>query len=118
MKLFLTNFMRKNQSLQRWPAQQLSAAFDSAVEVASTALGRQMFRPQRALNASVADAILVGLARRLKKGPITDGKALKAAVEATIKTPAFAELYQVGTTNADKVTGRIDAIESAIKDIR
>jgi hypothetical protein len=117
MKLFLTNFMRKNQSLQKWPEQQLADVFNSAVAVANSALGRQVFRPQRALNASVADAILVGIARRLKQGPITNQGALKSAVEATIKSPAFAELYQVGTTNVDKVTGRIAAIENAIKSI-
>lgn len=117
MKLFLTNFMRKNQSLNKWSAQQLATVFDNTVAVAHAALGRQMFRPQRALNASVADAILVGIARRLKQGPITDHAALKSAVESAIQSPDFAELYQVGTTNVDKVTGRIGAIENAIKGV-
>src|SRR5690606_9273242 len=115
--LFLTNFMRKNQALQKLTEAELSNAFEGAVSVASQALGRQMFRPQRALNASVADAILVGIARRLQQGPITDTRALKSAVEATIRSAEFADLYQVGTTNVDKVTGRIDMVENAIKEI-
>ena len=35
-------------------------------------LGREAFRPQHALNASVTDAILAGVAQRLRDGPITD----------------------------------------------
>lgn len=117
MKLFLTNFMRKNQALQKWPEKELSEVFENTVSIASGALGRQMFRPQRALNASVADAILVGIARRLRHGPITDAAGLKSAIEITVRGADFAELYQVGTTNVDKVTGRIEMIEKAIKSI-
>ena len=35
-------------------------------------LGREAFRPQHALNASATDAILAGVAQRLRDGPITD----------------------------------------------
>lgn len=117
MKLFLTNFMRKNQELKAYSAEQLDRALIPTMKLASEVLGRSMFRPQRALNASVADAILVGLARRLARGPITDILGLRAAVDTAVKSPTFADMYRVGTTNKDKVTGRIDAIEKAVQGI-
>lgn len=117
MKLFLTNFMRKNRMLQVYSAEILDSVFVSTVALANKALGRAMFRPQRALNASVADAILVGLARRLAKGPVNDERTLHQAIELVVKSAGFVELYGVGTTNRDKVISRIDAIENAIRGI-
>ena len=43
---------------QEYPAASLDAAFVPAVAIASNVLGPKAFRPQRALNASVTDAIL------------------------------------------------------------
>lgn len=117
MKLFLTNFMRKNRELEAYSAKALDGVLLPAVQLANESLGRGMFRPQRALNASVADAILVGLARRLSRGPVTDKSGLRQAVETVVNSGPFTELYRVGTTNKDKVTGRIDAIAQAIRDL-
>lgn len=117
MKLFLTNFMRKNKSLQVYPAERLDAIFKPTVALANGALGRDMFRPQRALNASVADAILVGLARRLAKGPVNDKVHLRQAIESVVKSQGFIDLYSVGTTNRDKVVNRINAIEQGIDNV-
>ena len=117
MKLFLTNFMRKNRELQLHSAKEMDGIFGPTVQLASESLGREMFRPQRALNASVADAILVGVARRLSHRPITDRTGLQRAVEGVVSSAPFADLYRLGTTNKDKVTGRIGAIEQAIRDL-
>jgi hypothetical protein len=117
MKLFLTNFMRKNRDLKAYPAAVLDKVFVPTVALAMEALGRAMFRPERALNASVADAILVGLAQRLSQAPINDKKGLREAIGKVLGSEAFAELYRLGTTNKDKVTGRIAAITNAIGDV-
>jgi len=114
MKLFLTNFMRKNRNLTLVNAAALDDAFIPTINLASGALGRGAFRPQRALNASVTDAILAGTARRLAIGRITDRKAYKAAVMSVLESDGFRELYTVGTTNKDKVTTRIAKIAEAL----
>ncbi|MGD0222524.1 MAG: DUF262 domain-containing protein [Terriglobia bacterium] len=114
MKIFLTNFMRKNRHLELYPPELLNTTFSPTVKIAHEALGRATFRPQRALNASVTDAILAGTAKRLALGPITDNAAYKAAIEAAISSATFADLYKVGTTNKDKVTGRIGRIADAL----
>ena len=117
MKLFLTNFMRRNQHLQVHSAADLDAAFVPTVALAGTALGPKAFRPQRALNASVTDAILVGTAKRLSVKPITDKDAYRAAIESVLNDDSFKEFYRVGTTNKDRVTARIMRIADTLNQV-
>ncbi len=117
MKLFLTNFMRKNREFQLHSKDELGEVFSRTMKVANEVLGRAMFRPQRALNASVADALVVGLARRLQRGAISDSEGLRSAIANVIHSPEFVELYRVGTTNTDKVVARIDAVATAIQNV-
>jgi hypothetical protein len=117
MKLFLANFMRQNQHLQKYPAADLDAAFVPTVALAGSVLGPKAFRPQRALNASVTDAILVGTARRISARPITDKNAYRTAIESVLNDESFKELYRVGTTNKDRVTARISKIAEALNDV-
>lgn len=118
MKLFLTKYMKKNQDLALHSADTLDAIFKPTIELANNQLGRETFRPQRSLNASVTDAILVGTAKRLASGAITDTAAYKAAIHATIKLDAFLDLYRVGTTNKDRVESRIKCITDALSTVK
>lgn len=118
MKLFLTNFMRKNRDMKLFSSQSLGTAFLPTVNLANDCLGREAFRPQRALNASVTDAILVGTARRLAAGPVDDVAGYKSAVTSVLASQAFADLYRLGTTNKDKVTKRIDQVSDSLKAVK
>jgi hypothetical protein len=117
MKLFLANFMRRNQHLKEYPADVLDTAFLPTVALASNVLGPKAFRPQRALNASVTDAILVGTARRLSTKAINDKDGYRSAVEHVLTDDSFKELYRVGTTNKDRVTARISRIADALNQV-
>ena len=117
MKLFLTNFMRKNRDLQKYPAKTLDNIFEATVKLANESLGAGFFRPERALNASVTDAILVGTARRLTERPIQDHKGYHNAVGSVLGSKTFTELYKLGTTNKDRVTERINAIASVLQKV-
>jgi len=77
MKAFLNTFMGKNRHLTRIPKSEIADTFISTIEVGHSAIGNRAFRLARALNAAVFDAVMVGVARRLKKGPITDKEMLK-----------------------------------------
>jgi hypothetical protein len=117
MKLFLTNFMRKNRHLELYPEERLNKVFVPTITIAHDALGRNAFRPERALNASVTDAILVGTAKRLATGSIKDKVAYRDAIASAVSTPAFAELYKLGTTDKVRVTERIDLVTNALEGI-
>ena len=61
MKLFLNKFMKNNQNLERYDESTLNGILEPTMALANETVGSAAFRPQRVLNASVTDAILVGL---------------------------------------------------------
>ena len=86
----------------------VSHTFETTIEAVASILRPEALRPERALNVSVADAVLVGLAHRLEKGPIGDPPALRAANDRLIDSLKQEELYKTGTTNKDRVEKRIE----------
>ena len=107
MKHFLNKFMQDNCQLEETQQNEFRRVFEQTVETAATVLTSKALRPERALNVSVADAVLVGLAHRLEKGPISDRDALKAAHDRLLKKLRDESLHTVGTTNKDRVNLRI-----------
>ena len=117
MKLFLNDFMDENRYLKRYGESTLNGVLEPTMALVNQTVGREAFRPQHALNASVTDAILVGVARRLQHGPVTDRDALKAALDPVLKDDRFADLYTVGTTDPDKVRARIEKVTGALRSV-
>lgn len=117
LKLFLSNFMRKNRHFKLYGEQHLNDVLVPTVSLAKAALGPARFRPQRALNASVTDALLVGTARRLANGALEDQDGYRRAVDEVLSDPAFAELYTVGTTTKDRITARIGLVAEALTQV-
>ena len=107
MKRFLNEFMENNSDLADNQQDEFRQVFEQTVETAATVLTSKSLRPERALNVSVADAVLVGLARRLKAGPISDHAALKSAHDGLLKKMREEALYTEGTTDKDRVSKRI-----------
>lgn len=107
MKHFLNTFMEDNRRLEQTKQNEFRQIFEQTVKTAATVLTSKALRPERALNVSVADAVLVGLARRLQKGPVSDHNALKAAHDRLLKKLRDESLHTVGTTNKDRVNLRI-----------
>ena len=115
MKLFLNDFMNENRHLKRYGEATLNSVLEPTMAIVNETVGREAFRPQYALNASVTDAILVGVARRLQSSPVTDRGAFKTSLEAVLHDERFAELYTVGTTDPVKVRDRIEKVTSALR---
>ncbi len=117
MKVFLNRFMAENRQLERYGEKTLNGVLEPTMALVNHTVGREAFRPQHALNASVTDAILVGVARRLQHGPVTDLNALKVALYPVLKDERFADFYTVGTTDPDKVRARIEKVTSALQSV-
>ena len=81
--------------------------FERTVETAAKILTPKALRPERALNVSVADAVLVGLAHRLRENPKLKTKKLQSAHEQLLRKLRNERLYTEGTTDKDRVTKRI-----------
>lgn len=117
MKLFLNEFMAKNRQLDRYGETTLNGVLEPTMALVNQTVGREAFRPQHALNASVTDAILVGVARRLQHGPVTTPDGLKVALDPVLRDERFADLYTVGTTDPDKVRARIEKVTNALQSV-
>ena len=113
MKRFLNVFMQHHQDANDELCHRFRQQFEDTIEVVATILKPEALRPERALNVSVADAVLVGLAHRLERGPITDPPSLITAHETVLARLREGELYTTGTTNKDRVEKRIAIARSA-----
>lgn len=117
MKKFLNDFMEANRKPDSDKLAEYRRCFEDTVKVVAEKLGRDVLRPERALNVSVADAIFVGLASRLQRGRVTDDEALRDATEKILSALSESELYKVGTTNKERVMKRIDIAKTEYGDV-
>ena len=117
MKIFLNEFMSENRQLRRYDEATLNGVLEPTMALVNQTVGREAFRPQHALNASVTDAILVGVARRLQHGPVTDRKALAVVLNPVLRDDRFADLYTVGTTDPEKVRARVEKVTGALQSV-
>lgn len=108
MKQFLNDFMDKHQNPTDDLCGRFRRTFEDSIAVVSNVLTPAALRPERALNVSVADAVIVGLAHRLERGPISDPGGLRTAHERLLDQLREGELYTTGTTNKDRVAKRIE----------
>ncbi len=108
MKQFLNDFMERHQDPPDSLCEKFRRTFETTIEAVAEILRPEALRPERALNVSVADAVLVGLAHRLARGPIGDPQMLREANDRLIDRLRQEALYTTGTTNKDRVEMRIE----------
>lgn len=107
MKQFLNDFMERKADIDECTCDALRKRFEGVARAVATHLGYQALRPERSLNVSVVDAVMVGLAHRLDRGPIRDPEALREAHKSVLERLKEAELYKTGTTDKERVTQRV-----------
>lgn len=107
MKDFLNRYMAANRNLERQSGQELRRIFESTVAVIHELIGYHAFRPRRALNAAVADSVMIAIARRLQAGPILDHQALKAAYTELFENHDYLAAVETGTSQEANVADRI-----------
>lgn len=61
LKGFLNNYMAKNKNLQLHNKEMLTELFEQTVGFVNSVLGKNAFRPIRAINASIFDSVMVGV---------------------------------------------------------
>ena len=111
MKEFLNKHMKRNRCLQMHTAADNRKLFHSTVKTILEKLGRNAFRPERAVNAALMDALMVGIARRLGKGSIT--AEIRPGYEGLLENERFRASIFAGTSQADNVRTRIQLATEA-----
>ena len=114
MKEFMNAFMGSNRDLSRVPEHEIRAAFEPTIEIIRDALGRKAFRPERALNAAVFDAVMVATAELLRIHPSTSPDTIKKRYEKLLDDPEFSAAIKSGTSDEPNVTLRMKRARAII----
>lgn len=117
MKEFLNNFMFANKHLSLFPSHTVSSSFIDTINVAYTAMGPKAFKPARALNAAIFDAVMVGICSRLEVGPINDLDQVRNRYDSLLADENFLASTLKATADEQAVGTRISAAELAFKDV-
>ena len=117
MKAFLNSFMGENRNFERYDSATLAREFIQTIGLARAALGAHAFKPEKALNAAVFDAVMVGLAVRLARGPVGQEAAISDRYDALLADDQFTSSYQRSTANEESVHRRIELAIRAFEPI-
>lgn len=112
---FLNGFMGRNKKIEKDRSEEMRRAFTDTIQLINEAIGHAAFRPVRALNAAVFDSVMVGLARRLARGSVTDLAALKGAYENLLQDKDFMDACGRGTAGEERVGKRIKLATAAFE---
>ena len=107
MEHFLNKYMARNRRLQRQAATVLRDTFVPTADLIHRALGRKAFRPKRALNAAVFDAVMVGLAKMLSQGKSCTPKDVRRRYNSLLKNKTFILASSKSTADEDNVKKRL-----------
>jgi len=117
MKGFLNSFMGRNKHLSVLKQNDFRATFIPTIQVIHQSIGKRAFRPARALNAAVFDAVMVGIARRLNRGAVSDLETLEQRYIAVLKDPQFLAVAERATADEESVSKRLKLATAAFADV-
>lgn len=107
MKEFLNKFMARNRELTKYSEKSLRSIFENSIATIHEAIGERAFRPSRAINTAVFDAVMVGIAKRLKRGRISNLLDLQVRYNQLISDEGFLEMTQHSTGHPANVKERL-----------
>ncbi len=105
MKGFLNTFMKNNRELGDLDEQTVKSMFEKTVTTMRNTLGDRAIKPDRQVNAAVADAIMVAVARALEAQSVCSEP--KAAYQSLMKNQDFLDAVSAGTSQPVNVRKRI-----------
>lgn len=119
LKEFLNKFMGKNRHLKYYSGEKIRDVFETTINKIYQCIGTRAFKPKRTLNASVFDAIMIGVARRLEKSDINDCEQLKLQYTNLLEDPSFLEVTvkTARTSEEENVKERIEKAINAFAEI-
>lgn len=118
MKEFLNAYMGTNRHLEHRREVEFIKAFERPVQLLQRIVGKRVFKPSKALNAAVFDAVMVGLAKRLAKGKLKDETAVKRSYQELLNNEKFMRACETGTADEENVNRRLTLAARAFSSIR
>lgn len=117
MKGFLSSYMAHRRDLEPSVQKEFRDLFSQTCDTILRGVGPKAFRPKATLNAALVDALMVGVARRIKsKGPITRPDELRAAYSRLLKDEDFQAAISRATADEENVKRRLKLATAAAKE--
>ena len=114
---FLNSYMGKNKNLSDQDAAAMTNSFCSAVDLLLQSIGNRAFRPARALNAAVFDSVMVGTAKRLEVGPLTNIQGFRDAYDGLLSKKDYLDACGRGTASGERVRTRLELATTAFASV-
>lgn len=114
---FLNRYMSERRELNDDELEERRQIFLTTVAAVHEGVGSKAFRPATSVNAAVVDSVLVGVARRLNRGPIRDVASLRIAYQRLLATDSYVEAIQRATADEESVRTRLDAATGAFASV-
>lgn len=114
---FLNGYMNSNKKLAAQSKKQLTSLFIKTVNTVMTCLGDKAFKPNRTLNVSAFDSIMVAIAKRLEKGDIKSPEKAQQAYKKLIKNQKYLSAIRIGTSDEEAVKTRFSLALAAFAKI-
>lgn len=107
MKTFLNRYMSANKDLSKQSEIEIRSVFENVVAIIFENIGERAFRPNNPVNGAVVDSLMVGIANRLKKGPITNKQEIKIAYDKLLENTEYKISIGRAIANEEMVSNRI-----------
>lgn len=109
MKEFLNEYLESNQDCKEQSTEMLRKIFVTTVDTISQGIGPKAFRLKTTVNAALADAVMVGVARRvLSNKNAVDFARLRTAYDTLLQNKRFLETISKSTADEKVVADRLD----------
>jgi uncharacterized protein with ParB-like and HNH nuclease domain len=119
MKGFLNSYMATNRKIKKKEAEEFGEIFKTTTSLLHEAVGAELFRLRRALNAAVFDAVMTGVAHRLSTGkPVTSTAGVKTAYDRLLQNKAFVETVERATADEESVRTRLKLAKAAFSKVK
>lgn len=117
MAKFLNDFSSRMNIESVGSLQSAGKIFRETIKIVNRALGAKAFRPVRALNAAVFDAVMTGLAVRLAQSPSPSDVAVKGAYDGLLADDKFRRGWLRSTADEEMVKLRLELATRAFDSI-
>jgi hypothetical protein len=107
MREFLDEFLDDNREFSCVQKLTLEKEFNDTISIAHSALGDKAFRVGTSLNAAIFDSVMIGIAKRLQRGPIRDKKSVEKTYLSLLDNKGYEAAYVRATSDDESVRSRL-----------
>ncbi len=117
MKEFLNRFAYRYRNLDNATAQAFTSIFEKTAKLIFDTIGSKAFKTTAAVNAALFDSIMIGIARRIDSGDISDLDSIRQRYNSLLNDADFKQSISSGTTDEFNVSTRLTKATEAFRDV-